>query len=251
MTQIAVMSDPRLVARRIGRGLLYVVLALVLVAQPIACGAACMLGPFGPLVVVGLGLAVATLFALYVAGPRHHAMMLAWEARQRRRAVRAQLKQTPGADPRVAWAALRDELRASLIARHGEQPPVAVPLLDDVLDFSRSYWWAGLGLWAFLSGPFVLLAVSSDMPGRVESCVSALLLGLLWSLEALWSVAAIRHLERAKVQRSYLAQVRHITSVEELAGGLTLADPMGDDTLIGALSGDGGRGGELERAEER
>jgi hypothetical protein len=36
----------------------------------------------------------------------------------------------------------------------------------------------------------------------------------------------------------------------ELAGGLTLVDSMGDDALIGALSPEGARGGELERAEE-
>jgi hypothetical protein len=250
MTQIAVMSGPRLVARRIGRGLLYVVLALVLVAQPIACGAICMLGPFGPLVVIGLVIA-AISFALYVVAPNYSTAALASKVRQRRRDIRAQLKLTPDADPRVAWAALRDELRASLIAQHGDQPPVAIPLLDDVLGFSWRFRWLGLGLWAFLSGPFVLLTVFSSMSNRVVACVVGCSIGLLWSLEALWSIGLLRHLERVKAQRSYLAQVRFITAAEELAGGLTLADPMGDDTLIGALSGDGGRGGELERAEER
>lgn len=228
MTEL-VAPGQRLLASRAARGLMYVALALVVVAQPIACGAICMAGPFGPIVVIGMMCALALIFALYVGGPSHHAMMRAWAVRQRRRAIRAQLKQAPDADAPAAWAALRDELRAALITQRGAQPPPAATLLEDVLACSWQLRWLGASIWAFLSAPVVLIAFFSRVPPPPDLYVVAFVIGGLWALEAIWSAGVIRHLERRKARRSYLDEVRHIASVEELAGGLSLAGEEGGE----------------------
>jgi hypothetical protein len=51
-------------------------------------------------------------------------------------------------------------------------------------------------------------------------------------------------------RRIFREEQRRIADMAELAGGLTLAESMGDEALVGALSPDGAQGGELERAGE-
>jgi hypothetical protein len=54
---------------------------------------------------------------------------------------------------------------------------------------------------------------------------------------------------REEERRIFALESHRITTMAELAGGLTLADPMDDDALRGALSPDGAQGGELSGVE--
>jgi hypothetical protein len=79
---------------------------------------------------------------------------------------------------------------------------------------------------------------------RYTSAPSAIVVYIYITLAVLGSIKSF-------VLRSHIEQeIRRVRDTAREAGELTLADSMGDDALVGALSADGAQGGELEQAGE-
>jgi predicted branched-subunit amino acid permease len=76
--------------------------------------------------------------------------------------------------------------------------------------------------------------------------------GALWAiLMASWgSITSTNRFEATLARRALTLEGQRVRDVAELAGGLTLAESIGDDALVGALSGDGAQRGELEQVGE-
>jgi hypothetical protein len=66
-----------------------------------------------------------------------------------------------------------------------------------------------------------------------------------------WFVEDTLSTQRRRAERRFSRlEQRRIATMAELAGGLTLAEYVADDALVGALSPDGAQGGDLERVED-
>jgi hypothetical protein len=168
-----------------------------------------------------------------------------------------------GAPRRVAaeqrfWRAQQARAAHALHQRF-VRPPTQLSITDALIarqrPHNRQLKLAMIGFAVFVlvgAGALVLL-----LPGRLDATVRELSMILGWSVVLMVGVvAAVVGVESALIgqqqraqRRVFREEQRRIATMAELAGGLTLADDV-DVGLVGALSGDGARGGELERAGE-
>jgi hypothetical protein len=192
------------------------------------------------------------------------------EARRTRRLLRAELaallaeeglSALDPADParvereRVFWRDTQQRALDALRARFVVEPArldLLGAMRGQIAANASTFYMLGAGCLAAICGCALIGSMfysaslttgASFGVGISLSLLSAAL--LLLAKETVSARSASREERRAFEQES-----RRIVTMAELAGGLTLVDSMGDDALIGALSPEGARGGELERAEE-
>jgi hypothetical protein len=108
----------------------------------------------------------------------------------------------------------------------------------------------GLCLVLVLGGGLVIVSRNASI-FVILACMAVALFCGSASVMAIGVEGVMIAQRRAEQRRIFTAERRRITEMAELAGGLTLVAPIGDDALIGALSGEVSQGGELEQVEGR
>jgi hypothetical protein len=155
---------------------------------------------------------------------------------------------------RVFWQDNQHKALVALRARF-----VVEPLRLDLLDAARICTWenrelvgGGLALSAVTILVGALAGLASGPRGLAEGATFGCAVSVAFMTLIMCALAAeawsMRSASR-KARRAFEQDSRRIVTMAELAGGLSLAEHIHDDALIGALSGDGAQDRELDQVE--